>query len=147
MRASLRGAEQASGGARNDALSQVVSQLTANGRGLVYSTYLGGSGADKINSIYVDPATGQVFVAGETSSVPFPGRHPVSTSMPAAASTATPSLIRIRPAPLDAVPSAARVMLSECPVGAPVGRPGSRTASRKGRPTRVRWARDGDQPL
>ncbi|GAB4212592.1 MAG: hypothetical protein OHK0022_48640 [Roseiflexaceae bacterium] len=39
---------------------------------LEYSTYLGGSGVDQINDIAVD-ASGDVYVAGQTSSFPFPG--------------------------------------------------------------------------
>ncbi len=40
---------------------------------LEYSTYLGGSGIDRVQGISVDPASGDVFVTGETSSSPFPG--------------------------------------------------------------------------
>src|SRR6185503_17935637 len=38
---------------------------------LVYSTYLGGSGDDRIPVVAVDPA-GAVYVAGHTTSVNFP---------------------------------------------------------------------------
>jgi hypothetical protein len=48
-----------------------VAQLTANGRALRYSTYLGGSGTDEGSSIAVD-RRGQAYVAGETNSTDFP---------------------------------------------------------------------------
>ena len=41
------------------------------GEDLIYSTYLGGSGQDRANSIAVD-RLGNVYIAGETSSVDFP---------------------------------------------------------------------------
>ncbi len=40
---------------------------------LEYSTYMGGTGADRIHSVAIDSASGDVFVVGETSSSPFPG--------------------------------------------------------------------------
>jgi len=40
---------------------------------LLQSTYLGGSGYDGIMAMLVHPATGEVYVAGETASTPFPG--------------------------------------------------------------------------
>ncbi|HEU4323344.1 MAG TPA: Ig-like domain-containing protein [Roseiflexaceae bacterium] len=40
---------------------------------LEYSTYLGGSGIDRVQGISVDLASGDVFVTGETSSLVFPG--------------------------------------------------------------------------
>jgi hypothetical protein len=39
---------------------------------LLASTYLGGGSYDQINAIAVHPHTGQVYVAGETQSSPFP---------------------------------------------------------------------------
>jgi hypothetical protein len=48
-----------------------VSKLNPTGSGLVYSTYLGGSGQDAGSAITVDSA-GNVFVAGTTTSANFP---------------------------------------------------------------------------
>jgi hypothetical protein len=55
-----------------------VTELNAAGSGLVFSTYLGGSGtsanADTANAIALDSA-GNVYIAGETSSFNFPTAH------------------------------------------------------------------------
>jgi len=59
---------QGSSGAPVDAF---VAKLKADGSGLVYSTYLGGSGFDRSTSIAID-ASGNAYVAGYTSSSNFP---------------------------------------------------------------------------
>jgi Beta-propeller repeat len=56
------------GGATYDAF---VTKLNASGTGLVYSTYLGGNSLDYGRAIAVD-GSGNVYVAGETSSNNFP---------------------------------------------------------------------------
>lgn len=48
-----------------------VAQISADGSALVYSTYLGGSGADGGNAIAVD-ASGNAYIVGETLSSDFP---------------------------------------------------------------------------
>src|ERR1700687_1780520 len=48
-----------------------VTVLDPNGAGLIYSTFLGGSGFDLANSIAVD-AMGNAYIAGETDSSDFP---------------------------------------------------------------------------
>ena len=48
-----------------------VAKLNATGSGLVYSTYLGGSGKDKGQGIAVD-AAGNAYVTGTTASTNFP---------------------------------------------------------------------------
>jgi hypothetical protein len=48
-----------------------VAELNPDGSGLIYSTYLGGSGNDLASSIAVDPA-GYAYVAGYTFSTNFP---------------------------------------------------------------------------
>jgi hypothetical protein len=48
-----------------------VTKFNAAGSALVYSTYLGGSGADNAGAVAVDTA-GYVFVAGATQSTDFP---------------------------------------------------------------------------
>ncbi|MGR6034661.1 MAG: DUF7948 domain-containing protein [Candidatus Nitrosoglobus sp.] len=52
----------------NDAF---VAQLSADGRQLLYGTYLGGSGDEGASSIAVD-GSGQAYVAGGTESINFP---------------------------------------------------------------------------
>ncbi len=53
-------------------LDAFVAQLNAAGSALVYSTYLGGSGADQGFGIAVD-SSGNAYVTGQTSSTDFPG--------------------------------------------------------------------------
>lgn len=62
------------GGAGTD--HAFVARLTPTGGGLVYSTYLGGSGRDEGHAIAVDPA-GNAYITGTTSSVDFPLQAPV----------------------------------------------------------------------
>jgi hypothetical protein len=63
-------------GAANDAF---VAEIKADGSGLVYSTYLGGTGDDRATGIAVDP-TGAVYVCGFTSSTDFPTASPLQAS-------------------------------------------------------------------
>ncbi|HUI40640.1 MAG TPA: choice-of-anchor D domain-containing protein [Terriglobia bacterium] len=58
-------------GGTTSCLDAFVSKLSSDGSELLFSTYLGGSGADSGNSIAVD-ASGYAFVAGQTSSADFP---------------------------------------------------------------------------
>jgi hypothetical protein len=62
------GAFQTVAGGDGDAF---ISKINVTGTALVYSTYLGGSGADNGNSIAVD-ASGNAYVTGLTSSTNFP---------------------------------------------------------------------------
>jgi len=48
-----------------------VTKIASDGSSLIYSTYVGGGGADSGNSIAVD-ASGNAFVAGGTQSPDFP---------------------------------------------------------------------------
>jgi hypothetical protein len=48
-----------------------VAKLNPAGSALVFSTYLGGSGADAVNAVAVDPL-GNIYVAGDTTSTNFP---------------------------------------------------------------------------
>jgi hypothetical protein len=56
-----------------------VTKLSSAGTALVYSTYLGGSGADGGNSIAVDSA-GTAYITGSTSSTNFPTASPLQGS-------------------------------------------------------------------
>jgi hypothetical protein len=48
-----------------------VAEVNANGNGLTFSTYFGGSGADVANAVAVD-ALGDIFLGGQTSSLDLP---------------------------------------------------------------------------
>ncbi len=63
------GSAQVTSGGGYDAF---VTKINAAGTAIVYSTYLGGSGADVANGIAVDGA-GNAYVTGSTSSSTFPG--------------------------------------------------------------------------
>jgi hypothetical protein len=56
-----------------------VTKLNADGSGLVYSSYLGGTGADRGYGIAVDVA-GNAYVTGETSSANFPTQNPLQAT-------------------------------------------------------------------
>ena len=64
------------GGYAGDAF---VTKLSPDGRTMLYSTYLGGSGDDAANGIAVD-AAGEAVVTGRTSSSNFPTAHAVQGS-------------------------------------------------------------------
>ncbi len=68
---------QASNGGVRDVF---VARLNAAGSALVYSTYLGGSGGDRGFGLAVDPATGDVLLAGDTLSTDFPTANPLQAS-------------------------------------------------------------------
>jgi hypothetical protein len=57
--------------AANEGANAFVAELNSTGTGLVYSTYLGGSGGDIGNAIAMD-TPGNVYVAGQTGSTDFP---------------------------------------------------------------------------
>ena len=52
-----------------------ASEISANGAGLLVSTYLGGSGSDAGNAVAID-AAGDMFLTGSTSSPNFPTAAP-----------------------------------------------------------------------
>jgi len=56
-----------------------VTKLSATGSALIYSTYLGGGGSDGGEGIAVD-STGNVYVAGATSSSDFPTVNPIQAA-------------------------------------------------------------------
>jgi uncharacterized repeat protein (TIGR01451 family) len=61
------------GGGSSDAY---ITKLNATGSGLVYSTYLGGSGDDGISGMALDQYR-QVYVTGQTTSPNFPLKAPI----------------------------------------------------------------------
>ena len=66
------GAQGSSGGGSYDAF---VSRFSADLTTLIKSTYLGAAGDDRANALAIHPASGEVYVAGITSSatITFPG--------------------------------------------------------------------------
>ena len=72
----LANALQTSGGG----VDAFVTKVKADGSALIYSTYLGGSGFDRGNSIAVD-AAGNAYVTGDTSSPNFPIQNALQTAV------------------------------------------------------------------
>jgi len=64
------GAQPASGGGSDDAF---VARLNAALTTVAQATYLGGSDFDEARALAINPTSGEVFVAGQTSSTDFPG--------------------------------------------------------------------------
>jgi len=67
------GFQKSFGGGFQDAF---VAKLNPSGSGLIYGTYLGGTGNDVANGIAVD-AAGEAYVVGYTDSANFPTRSPI----------------------------------------------------------------------
>jgi hypothetical protein len=65
------------GGGNTDAF---VTKLKPDGSGLVYSTYLGGSGDDGAKGIAVD-GVGNAYITGQTNSANFPKVTPTQTAL------------------------------------------------------------------
>ena len=57
-----------------------VSEIKSDGSGLVFSTFLGGSGNDQGSGIAVD-SNGAAYVAGATTSTNFPGGTPLQAAL------------------------------------------------------------------
>jgi hypothetical protein len=72
----VNAAQGSMGGGSNDAF---VFKLNASGSALLYSTYLGGSDADRGAAVAVDGA-GDAFVVGQTRSTDFPTVRPVQAA-------------------------------------------------------------------
>jgi hypothetical protein len=53
-----------------------ITKINAAGTALIYSTFIGGSGGDRADSIAVDPA-GNAYITGYTSSADFPTVNPI----------------------------------------------------------------------
>ena len=66
------------GGGASDAF---VTQLAAGGDSLVYSSYLGGSGADFGQGIAVNASLGVAYVTGSTQSTNFPILNPLQANL------------------------------------------------------------------
>ncbi len=111
-----------------------VTKLNASGNALVYSTYLGGSGADYGFGIALD-STGDPYVAGSTLSTDFPAiagafqgvlRGPAGNAFVAKIDVANSPNIAVAPAALDfgnqalGVPSATQTMTVVNPGTAPL---------------------------
>ena len=85
------------GGAGNDTQEAFVTKLNATGSGLLFSTFLGGSGDDNGNGIALDGA-GNIYVAGLTASPNFPTVN-AAQSAPSATENCTNAFVtKINPA-------------------------------------------------
>jgi hypothetical protein len=61
-------------------LDAFVAKLSATGESLIFSTFLGGASSDQGRAIALD-ASGDAFVAGQTTSSDFPTRYPLQTGL------------------------------------------------------------------
>ncbi len=74
------------GGACNTDLSAApcfdafVTKLNPQGTGLIYSTYLGGSGDDRASHLAID-SSGDAYVVGYTNSLDFPTSHALQSAL------------------------------------------------------------------
>src|SRR5215469_17832970 len=68
------------GGGNHGGLDAFVTKISAAGDGLVYSTYLGGTGDDSGQSIIVDPS-GNAYLTGYTRSYDFPIKNAIQTRL------------------------------------------------------------------
>lgn len=69
-----------SSGRGRDEGDAFVAKLNALGTGLIFSTFLGGSAADKASSVAFD-GVGNIYVQGYTSSPDFPTYHPLQATL------------------------------------------------------------------
>ncbi|MGH9181821.1 MAG: SBBP repeat-containing protein, partial [Acidimicrobiales bacterium] len=74
-----------------------VAKLSPAGNTLVWSTYLGGGGAEAANGLAVD-AAGNAYVAGSTVSTDFPTANPLQPAKAGAAATADAFVAKLNPA-------------------------------------------------
>ncbi len=74
-----------------------VTSINAAGSARVYSTYLGGNGADQANGIAVDALGGNAYVTGSTSSTTFPTAHALQPANGTGSNDAFVSLISTSP--------------------------------------------------
>ncbi|HEY9261333.1 PKD domain-containing protein [Chitinophaga sp.] len=56
-----------------------ISKFNSNGTGLIYATYLGGSGLDQPHSLFVDPQ-GNLVISGRTTSADYPNTKIVGSN-------------------------------------------------------------------
>jgi hypothetical protein len=70
-----------------------VAKIKADGTGIMYSTYLGGTGTDAAGGITID-STGNAYVAGTTNSLDFPTASPFQAAL---SGTGDAYLTKIKP--------------------------------------------------
>ncbi|MEO8132916.1 MAG: SBBP repeat-containing protein [Betaproteobacteria bacterium] len=70
--AKVAGAEQTTHAADSANFDAFVSRLDASLTSVIRSTYLGGNGEDIAYALAIHPATGEIYVAGQTKSTDFP---------------------------------------------------------------------------
>ena len=79
------GAQSASGGDTDAFVTRLNAALTT----ILQSSYLGGTGTDIARALSIHPASGEVYVAGDTSSTNLPGVTVASGGVAAGAQSAT----------------------------------------------------------
>jgi photosystem II stability/assembly factor-like uncharacterized protein len=84
-------------GAGNDSPEAFVTKLNSSGSGLLFSTFLGGSGDDVGNGIALD-ATGNIYVAGYTSSTNFPAVNAIQSAPSATEDCTNAFVTKLNPA-------------------------------------------------
>ncbi len=99
------GAAQAAngGGGFEDAF---VAHLTADLATLAQATYLGGGGTDAANALAIHPISGDVYVAGTTTSSDFPGTAGGAFAAHAADGGSEDAFVAALPATLRPIPAA-----------------------------------------
>jgi hypothetical protein len=80
-----------------------VAKLNATGSNLIWSTYLGGSGDDEIQSLALDQHR-QVYVSGFTSSPNFPVKAPVQSRVGGSSQTIDQTFVTTLSGSLDSIP-------------------------------------------
>ena len=80
-----------------------VTKLSTDGKSLIYSTYLGGSGTENLirkTGISID-SSGNAYVTGDTQSVDFPTKNALRSSKTGAAATSDGFVAKINPSGSD----------------------------------------------
>ncbi len=85
------------GSAGNDTAEAFITKLNASGSGLLFSTFLGGSGDDVGNGIALD-GSGNIYVAGYTTSPNFPAVNAVQSAPSATENCTNAFVTKINPA-------------------------------------------------
>jgi hypothetical protein len=67
---------------RSGTMDAFISEISADGSTLLFSSYLGGNNIDQANAIAVDQSTGDMYLAGNTFSTDFESLNPAGYTAP-----------------------------------------------------------------